>query len=103
MYSTRCRMICLLIFLIGVGGAILCMQLDDDDVYVSNEPKVCRVAYCGRDALYPEWGRRWCAEHIVGDKMCNFTSSCGRSIPRSSVEIYCEQCRASWANIVNNN
>lgn len=101
MYSTRCRIVCLLIFLLGVGCAIFSIYTDNQTTNLYSESQVCRVMGCGGNSLYPEWGRRWCIEHIVGDKPCHAAGSCSNTVPRSSIEIYCDECRAYSASKMN--
>ena len=95
MYSTRYRVICLLIFILGVGSVILCIRHDNQYQYSSyiGGRKTCRMVGCGRSALYPEWGRRFCSQHMEGKKYCHF-GSCNNKIPHNSKEIYCSGCRS---------
>ena len=94
MYSNRTKIICFTIFVIGMCMMFGYMRYgmnNQSDVYTG--PQVCRITGCGKVAYHSDWGRRFCYEHIDGDKYCHF-GSCENKLPRNSKEIYCASCIA---------
>ncbi len=60
----------------------------DYDKYESN----CRHSGCDKKALYTDWDKRYCSEHLQGTKYCRYPG-CGEKIPINGLYDYCSEHR----------
>lgn len=52
------------------------------------ENAVCRRTGCGRPAVYTDWNRRYCSEHIEDNHYCRYPG-CMNQISNSNSSQYC--------------
>ena len=50
----------------------------------------CRYSGCGKTAKYSDWDRRYCAEHLQGEKYCRYPG-CSKRIPIDGLSDYCSE------------
>lgn len=72
-----------LIIVLGVCSSNTTEQSDEDKA-------ICRRSGCGRTAIYSDWDRRFCSEHITETSYCRYPG-CTAQIPNSSKTNYCSK------------
>ena len=63
---------------------------ENDDSGLNYSQNRCRHSGCGKTAKYSEWDRRYCAEHLQGNKYCRYPG-CSKLIPINSWDDYCDE------------
>lgn len=62
----------------------------NDDSGLDYNDNKCRYSGCGKTAKYSDWDRRYCAEHLQGDKYCRYPG-CSERIPINGLSDYCSK------------
>ena len=84
-------------FLVGEKYCDVCWEYYGQDFFnrlSENEDNkehtevVCRRSGCGKPAKHSEWDRRYCAEHLQGEKYCRYPG-CSELIPINGFDDYC--------------
>lgn len=65
-------------------------ETKSDSGGLEHDDTKCRYAGCGKKAVYSDWTRRYCSEHINGTHYCRYPG-CLNEISNYSTDLYCNK------------